>query len=111
MLDVGSGSGYLCGVLHQLLHDQDQDQDPADPRSAESRVVGIDHVPELVAWSVENLRGDGLGEAIEQGRIKMLAGDGRKGESFRVCCSCAGAGAAAACTGSATRRTSAELNE
>ncbi|KAI1784533.1 Pcmt1-prov protein [Ganoderma leucocontextum] len=73
VLDVGSGSGYLCAVLYQLL------QDPADPRSAESRVVGIDHIPELVDWSLENLRGDGLGEAIEQGRVRMVAGDGRKG--------------------------------
>ena len=75
MLDVGSGSGYLCAVLHQVL------QDPEDPvRSAESRVVGVDHIPELVEWSLGNLREDGLGEAVEQGRIKMVAGDGRKGE-------------------------------
>lgn len=74
MLDVGSGSGYLCAVLHHLVHD------PEDPRSAQSKVVGIDHIPELVEWSVGNLRGDGLGEAVEQGGIKMVAGDGRKGE-------------------------------
>ncbi|KAM5537582.1 hypothetical protein V8D89_008660 [Ganoderma adspersum] len=73
VLDVGSGSGYLCAVLYQML------QDEVDQRSEESRVVGIDHVPELVEWSLGNLRSDGFGDAIEQGRIKMVAGDGRKG--------------------------------
>ena len=73
MLDVGSGSGYLSAVLYQLL------QDTTDARSAESMVVGIDHIPELVDWSLENLRKDGLGEAVAQGKIKMIVGDGRKG--------------------------------
>ncbi|KAI0631273.1 Pcmt1-prov protein [Trametes polyzona] len=73
VLDVGSGSGYLSAVLWQLL------QDPEDPRSKESKVVGIEHVPELVKWSVENMRKDGLGPALDDGKIKMIAGDGRKG--------------------------------
>ncbi|KAI0370591.1 Pcmt1-prov protein [Pilatotrama ljubarskyi] len=73
VLDVGSGSGYLVAVLYQLL------QDPSDPRSKESKVVGIEHIPELVEWSIENLRKDGLGSALDEGRIKMIAGDGRKG--------------------------------
>ncbi|TBU46696.1 Pcmt1-prov protein [Dichomitus squalens] len=73
VLDVGSGSGYLCAVLYQLL------QDPGDPRSAESKVFGIEHIPELVDWSLGNLRRDGLGEAIDQGKIKVISGDGRKG--------------------------------
>ena len=81
VLDVGSGSGYLCAVLYRIL------QDEADQRSEESKVVGIDHIPELVEWSVGNLRQDGLGDAVEHGRIKMVAGDGRKGE----CCSMHGA--------------------
>ncbi|KAI0716810.1 Pcmt1-prov protein [Earliella scabrosa] len=73
VLDVGSGSGYLAAVLFQLL------QDPSDPRSAESKVVGIEHIPELVDWSIENLRKDGFGKEIETGNIKIIAGDGRKG--------------------------------
>ncbi|KAI0355916.1 Pcmt1-prov protein [Trametes cingulata] len=73
VLDVGSGSGYLVAVLYQLL------QDPSDPRSNDSRVVGIEHIPELVDWSIENLKKDGLGPALDEGRIKMIAGDGRKG--------------------------------
>ncbi|KAL1948970.1 hypothetical protein VTO73DRAFT_10776 [Trametes versicolor] len=73
VLDVGSGSGYLTAVLYQLL------QDPSDPRSNDSKVVGIEHVSELVEWSVGNLRKDGLGSALDAGQIKVIAGDGRKG--------------------------------
>ncbi|CDO70988.1 hypothetical protein BN946_scf184830.g20 [Trametes cinnabarina] len=73
VLDVGSGSGYLCAVLYQLL------QDPSDPKSKESKVVGIEHIPELTEWSIENLRKDGLGPALADGSIRMISGDGRKG--------------------------------
>ena len=73
VLDVGSGSGYLSAVLFHLV------DDPADPRSAQSRLVGIDHIQELVDWSVSNLRSDGLGAVLDDGRIKMVSGDGRLG--------------------------------
>lgn len=74
MLDVGSGSGYLCAVFYHLL------QDPSDAeRSAQSKVVGIDHIPELVEWSIENIRKDELGQALDSGAIRLVAGDGRKG--------------------------------
>ncbi|CAA7261191.1 unnamed protein product [Cyclocybe aegerita] len=66
VLDVGSGSGYLVAVLHNLV-------------SPGGKVVGIDHIPELVDWSVENLEADGLGEALRTGEITMTAGDGRQG--------------------------------
>ncbi|GLB42198.1 putative protein-L-isoaspartate O-methyltransferase [Lyophyllum shimeji] len=66
VLDVGSGSGYLTAVLHHLT----------EPTGT---IVGIDHIPELVSWSVENLKKDGLGEALERGGIVMITGDGRKG--------------------------------
>ena len=36
-------------------------------------------MPELVEWSTENLKRDGLSENIDQGQIKMVHGDGRKG--------------------------------
>lgn len=57
-------------------------QDPSDPRTAESKVIGIEHIPELVEWSVKNLRRDGLGKALDEGSIKVITGDGRKG----ACC-------------------------
>jgi len=66
VLDVGSGSGYLVSVLHNLVT-------PA------GKVVGIDHIKELVDASVENLKKDGKGEALQKGEIVMVAGDGRLG--------------------------------
>ncbi|KAF5379011.1 hypothetical protein D9615_006054 [Tricholomella constricta] len=66
VLDVGSGSGYLCAVLHHLV-------------GPTGKVVGIEHIPELVDWSVDNLKKDGLGKALEDGSIVVVAGDGRKG--------------------------------
>lgn len=74
VLDVGSGSGYLSAVLHHLVD--------GPGAAAESRVVAIEHIPELVDWSIENLKKDGLGKELETGRIKVVAGDGRKGESL-----------------------------
>jgi protein-L-isoaspartate(D-aspartate) O-methyltransferase len=66
VLDVGSGSGYLSAVLHHLV-------------GPTGKVVGIDHIPELVDWSVENLKKDGLSEALEKKQIEMITGDGRQG--------------------------------
>ena len=66
VLDVGSGSGYLLAVLHQLV-------------SPSGKVVGIDHIPELVEWSKGNLRRDGLGEVMDGGEVVVIAGDGREG--------------------------------
>ena len=59
------GSGYTCAVFYYL--------------SENSKVVGIDHIPELVESSVENLKNDGLDSEIESGGITMITGDGRKG--------------------------------
>ena len=56
MLDVGSGSGYLTAVLHHLVGPM-------------GKVVGIDHIPELVEWSVDNLKKDGLGDQVASGSI------------------------------------------
>ncbi|KAF9269574.1 protein-L-isoaspartate O-methyltransferase [Marasmius fiardii PR-910] len=66
VLDVGSGSGYLVAVLHQLV-------------SPGGKVVGIEHVDELVEWSKENLKKDGLGAELESKSIQIITGDGRKG--------------------------------
>jgi protein-L-isoaspartate(D-aspartate) O-methyltransferase len=66
VLDVGSGSGYLAAVLYHLVGEG-------------GKVVGIDHIPELVDWSVGNLKEDGLGKALDSKEIEMIAGDGRLG--------------------------------
>lgn len=66
VLDVGSGSGYLAAVFHHLV-------------SPDGKVIGIDHIPELVEFSVDNLKKDDLGKALENGQIEMVVGDGRQG--------------------------------
>jgi protein-L-isoaspartate O-methyltransferase len=73
VLDVGSGSGYLTGIFYHLITEG----------GADGRVVGIEHIPELVALSDDNLRRDGLGNALEGDSIKLVDGDGRQG---CVCC-------------------------
>ncbi|KAG5352874.1 hypothetical protein C0989_012404 [Termitomyces sp. Mn162] len=65
VLDVGSGSGYLAAVFHHLV-------------GPTGTVVGIEHVDELTKWSLENLRKDGLGEAVDEGKITIVTGDGRE---------------------------------
>lgn len=72
-LDVGSGSGYLSAVLYHLVASEDRT----------GKIVGIEHVSELAEWSLQNLRRDGLKKAVEDRHIEMLAGDGRKGGSFK----------------------------
>ena len=73
VLDVGSGSGYLCAVLHHLVS-------PTHPEAPQGKIIGIDHIPELVEWSKRNLINDGLGHALDDGKIVMVAGDGRLGK-------------------------------
>ncbi|CCM03298.1 uncharacterized protein FIBRA_05426 [Fibroporia radiculosa] len=70
VLDVGSGSGYLTAVLHHLVSAE---------HGTTGTVVGIEHIPELVGWSMENLRRDGLEAAVNDGHIKIVVGDGRQG--------------------------------
>ncbi|KAJ3478040.1 hypothetical protein NLI96_g10047 [Meripilus lineatus] len=66
VLDVGSGSGYLCGVFAHLV-------------GPSGKVIGVEHIPELVAFSEDNLRRDGLGRALEKGEIEVRVADGRLG--------------------------------
>jgi len=75
VLDVGSGSGYTCAIFHHLV------TTPGGPGNDDGVVVGIDHIPELVQWSIGNLCRDGLGTALDAGSVRMVAGDGRQGWS------------------------------
>jgi protein-L-isoaspartate(D-aspartate) O-methyltransferase len=65
VLDVGSGSGLLCALFSEV----------AGP---EGRVVGIDHVPALVAQSEANLNKHHA-DKLRDGRVKLFVGDGRLG--------------------------------
>jgi len=67
-LDVGSGSGYLTVCMAIMV-------------GQSGRVVGIDHIDQLVDSSVENIQKDGKGDLLESGQLKMVVGDGRQGWS------------------------------
>lgn len=66
-LDVGSGSGYLTVCMAMMV-------------GPTGRAVGIDHIKELVDLSVNNTRND-KPELLEEGRLKFIVGDGRKGHA------------------------------
>ena len=65
ILDVGSGSGYLTVALAEL----------AGPNS---KVVGIEHVPELVQEAQRNVE-KSHGGLLREGRVRFVTGDGREG--------------------------------
>jgi protein-L-isoaspartate(D-aspartate) O-methyltransferase len=79
VLDVGSGSGYLCAVLHHLVSSYAEDQ--PEKVTVAGKVIGIDHIPELVDWSLQNLKKDDrTRRAVEEKQIEIYAGDGRLGK-------------------------------
>ncbi|KIW02751.1 protein-L-isoaspartate O-methyltransferase [Verruconis gallopava] len=67
VLDVGSGSGYLTHVLAELV-------------KPSGTVIGIDHIPALTDLAIKNTqRSAGGRELLQNGAIKFVTGDGRKG--------------------------------
>ncbi|KAJ8353591.1 hypothetical protein SKAU_G00211580 [Synaphobranchus kaupii] len=64
-LDVGSGSGYLTACFARMV-------------GPTGRVVGIEHIEELVQESLQNIRTDNP-DLLTSGRIKVVVGDGRLG--------------------------------
>ncbi|KAJ7177863.1 protein-L-isoaspartate O-methyltransferase [Mycena filopes] len=78
VLDVGSGSGYLCSVLHHLV--SSYADDGSGDVAVAGKVIGIEHIPELVDWSLQNLKQDErTRRAVEEKQIEVHAGDGRLG--------------------------------
>ncbi|KAJ6236905.1 protein-l-isoaspartate(d-aspartate) o-methyltransferase [Anaeramoeba flamelloides] len=65
VLDVGSGSGYFTAAMGVLV-------------SKNGSVVGIEHIPELVEFGINNIK-KGNPELIEKAIIKIIEGDGRLG--------------------------------
>ena len=57
-LDVGSGSGYLTACMAKML-------------APDGLVVGIDHIPELKAMAVQNIK-KGNPELLESGCIELV---------------------------------------
>ncbi|VDO76583.1 unnamed protein product [Heligmosomoides polygyrus] len=64
-LDVGSGSGYLTVCMALMI-------------GSRGKVVGIEHIPELVDLSKKNTRKHHA-DLIDSGRVLFVEGDGRKG--------------------------------
>uniref|UniRef100_A0A8C4N2J5 Protein-L-isoaspartate O-methyltransferase n=1 Tax=Eptatretus burgeri TaxID=7764 RepID=A0A8C4N2J5_EPTBU len=64
-LDVGSGSGYLTTCFARMV-------------GLTGKVVGIDHIQELVDSSIKNVQKDDP-ELLSSGRMKLVVGDGRLG--------------------------------
>ncbi|CED83323.1 protein-l-isoaspartate o-methyltransferase [Phaffia rhodozyma] len=75
ILDVGSGSGYLCAVFHEIL----LQAAGGDKRHPLSKVVGVDHLSQLALLSKGNLQRDGYASLLEQGSIQIECADGRQG--------------------------------
>ena len=71
VLDVGSGTGYLTALFAEFVLSKQDDSDGV--------VVGIDHIPELVAMSVSNFKKDGRAKMLDAGKVMLVAGDGRMG--------------------------------
>ncbi|CAH1175758.1 unnamed protein product [Phaedon cochleariae] len=66
-LDVGSGSGYLTACMAVILGEK-------------GIAVGVDHIPDLVELSKQNILKD-IPELLESGRVNLFTGDGRQGYS------------------------------
>ncbi|OZJ05828.1 hypothetical protein BZG36_00941 [Bifiguratus adelaidae] len=81
-LDIGSGSGYLTSCMAAMV-------------GPEGRVVGIDHIEELVEQATNNVRRD-RPDYLDSGRIHFVTGDGRKGYREEAPYDCIHVGAAAA---------------
>lgn len=64
-LDVGSGSGYLTACMAMMVGET-------------GKVVGIEHIKQLVDLSKENVKKN-HGDLLTSGRILFVEGDGREG--------------------------------
>jgi len=61
VLDVGSGSGYLCVAFAEL---------------GAQKVVGIDHVPQLVEMSIQNISKN-YKHYLDTNKVSFVCGDAR----------------------------------
>jgi len=81
VLDVGSGSGYLSACMARMV-------------GTEGKIVGIDVIEPLVAWSIENCKKDDP-ELLSKEIITLKVGDGWKGDNNNAPFDCIHVGAAA----------------
>jgi len=75
VLDVGSGSGYLLALFSEMVC-------ATDTTETRPLVYGIEHIPELTTWSINNLKKSSRSaQFLELGVINVVTGDGRLGLS------------------------------
>jgi protein-L-isoaspartate(D-aspartate) O-methyltransferase len=67
ILDIGCGSGYLLGCFSALIPNK------------KTKVIGIEHIEELVDRAIENLIKDKKKDLLDRGLIEVIKGDGRDG--------------------------------
>ncbi|XP_068647386.1 protein-L-isoaspartate O-methyltransferase 1-like isoform X2 [Aristolochia californica] len=65
-LDIGSGTGYLTACFALMV-------------GPEGRAVGVEHIPELVATSIENIKRSVAAPLLKEGSLSIHVGDGRQG--------------------------------
>ncbi|KAF7806008.1 protein-L-isoaspartate O-methyltransferase 1-like [Senna tora] len=65
-LDVGSGTGYLTACFAYMVGPQ-------------GRAVGVEHIPELVSSSIENIEKSAAAPLLKDGSLSVHCGDGRQG--------------------------------
>ncbi|XP_052183496.1 protein-L-isoaspartate O-methyltransferase 1-like isoform X2 [Diospyros lotus] len=65
-LDVGSGTGYLTACFALMV-------------GPEGHAVGVEHIPELVDSSVENIQKSAAATLLKEGSLSVHVGDGRLG--------------------------------
>ncbi|XP_043687098.1 protein-L-isoaspartate O-methyltransferase 1-like [Telopea speciosissima] len=65
-LDVGSGTGYLTACFAMMVGPQ-------------GRAVGVEHIPELVATSINNIQKSQAAPLLKGGSLSVHVGDGRLG--------------------------------
>lgn len=72
VLDIGSGSGYLTHVLANLV--------TSPGSSDQGRVIGVDHIAELVDLSRNNINKSAEGRELQgSGKVEFIKADGRLG--------------------------------
>ncbi|KAM7264797.1 hypothetical protein ACFE04_002480 [Oxalis oulophora] len=65
-LDVGSGTGYLTACFAVMVGPQ-------------GRAVGVEHIPELVDFSIKNIEKSAAAPLLKDGVLQINVGDGREG--------------------------------
>ncbi|XP_042464835.1 protein-L-isoaspartate O-methyltransferase-like [Zingiber officinale] len=65
-LDVGSGTGYLTACFAMMV-------------GPEGHAVGVEHIPELVDFSTNNIRSSAASSFLNEGSLSLHVADGRLG--------------------------------